>query len=284
MRYQILSELGCGGYGAVYKALDNYRHQLVAVKIMVQEDEPDESWERSMAAAMRGEAIILPALNHQHIIRAFYSKGWGTPRVGVVMELMEGSLASLMRWPQLPRKESQAVADIVLHQMLQALAYLASLGYVHRDLKPENILYTSSPSLLLGRPRPHPVASSLYHFRLGDFGLCDLATNIDAVRGSELYMAPELFERPVRHMQSHKSDVWALYVTIFCTLNADEMRQMRNGRRETVADFAKAVELDGRIGSLREMAMVDPEERATAEEMLEKVYPYGRGQLSRLRG
>jgi serine/threonine protein kinase len=197
------------------------------------------------------------------------------------MELMEGSLKSLMQPPQPPHAVSGAVAETVLHQMLQALKYLAGLGYVHRDVKPENILYTSSPGLLLpgqlgqlGQPRRlHPVARSLYHFRLGDFGLCDLATNIDAVRGSELFMAPELLERPRPRMQSHKSDVWALYVTVLWTLKADLFGQKWRGKRETVADFAQAVELDERIEPLREMAMVDPEERATAAEMLEKLYP-----------
>ncbi|KAK3304223.1 kinase-like domain-containing protein, partial [Chaetomium strumarium] len=274
MRYQLLSELGRGGYGTVYKVLDNYRHQLLAVKIMAQKDESDDTWERRLTSAFKGEAIILPALHHAHIIRCFYSHGWGTPRVEIFMELMEGSLASLMQWPQPPYLESGAVADTVLHQMLQALEHLASLGYVHRDVKPENILYTSSPGLLLGRPAPHPVARSLYHFRLGDFGLCDLAANIDAIRGSELFMAPELLERPRRHMQSHKSDVWALYATVLWTLKADWFRQRGRGKRQTVADFAQAVELDGRITSLSEMAVADPGERATAAEMLKNLYPY----------
>ncbi|KAL2174240.1 kinase-like domain-containing protein, partial [Thermothelomyces heterothallicus CBS 202.75] len=134
-----------------------------------------------MTLARRGEGSILPTLNHPHIIRTFGSEGWGTSHVEIVLNLMDGNLASLAEGLAHPRP---VLAKHVLCQMLKALDYLSVRGYVHRDVKPDNIFFVLGTGA-----SPFP-----FHFRLGDFGLCEHESRIDAgaVCGTTAFMAPEL--------------------------------------------------------------------------------------------
>lgn len=123
------------------------------------------------------------------------------------------------------------LARTVFHHMLQAIDCLAVEGIVHRDVKPENILYTSR--------------HGAYQFQLGDFGLSQRANVSTAFAGSPLYMAPE-----TRHEgpQTHKADVWSLFVTILWTLDGDGFRTasagLENNRDEVQRVVASAAETD----------------------------------------
>ena len=87
--------------------------------------------------------------------------------------------------------------------MLQALDCLAYNGIVNRDVKPENILYIT-------------LSDGQYQFQLGDFGLCNRIVDASSHVGSPLYMAPELYRG---RGQTHKVDIWSLFVTMLWTLN-----------------------------------------------------------------
>jgi serine/threonine protein kinase len=173
------------------------------------------------------------------------------------MGLKEGSLQSLIgSGCATPIND---LGNSVFHHMLQALDFLARKGIIHRDVKPENILYVSREE-------------SQYVFQLGDFGLCNHALIAATFAGSPLYMAPEMFQKGE---QTHKVDVWSLYVTMLWTLDVGGFRKASNGFK-SIADAqgavlfaASAVNHVSRIG---EMAMVDPEERASAAQMLIKCY------------
>ncbi|KAH6850916.1 kinase-like domain-containing protein [Chaetomium sp. MPI-CAGE-AT-0009] len=230
MGYYLLDYLGSGGFGTVYAARERNTSHLYAVKVLVKSPDP---MDEDMALAYRGEGCILPGLNHfqPHIIRSFYSHGWGTPRVEIVMPLMEGSLANLNA--NHPHHLRPHLANEVLRQMLPALAYLSCLGYVHRDVKPQNIFYTTTTTTTTAartldqqkqptqrRPTRHISLTShttdttttalsagttnanipTRHFRLGDFGLCEHTALIPAdgaVRGTWPYLAPELLPLPL---------------------------------------------------------------------------------------
>lgn len=148
------------------------------------------------------------------------------------------------------------LAHCVIHQMLQALDFLAAHGIVHRDVKPENILYTSLPE-------------SYYQFQLSDFGLCNRAVSAVTSVGSPLYMAPEIFQSG---SQSHKVDVWSLFVTMIWTLDIEGFRQNSEQLKsiqhvhQAVSDAASKVEV------IREMARTDPNKRASAAQMLVKCF------------
>lgn len=156
---------------------------------------------------------------------------------------MDGNLASLAYRLARPRA---LLAKQVLRQMLRALAHLSALGYVHRDIKPENIFFVRVGGLNDDNNKDDdyydngcsPLAYP-FHFRLGDFGLCEHKSRIgpNEVHGTTSFLAPELLlgngssggSGPGRcrrwglrwQRQSHKSDVWALYVTVLWVLDLD---------------------------------------------------------------
>ena len=160
------------------------------------------------------------------------------------------------------RANASAIAGAIFPQMLRALNYLASEGIVHRDVKPENILYISQPG------DPH-------RFQLGDFGLCNRVVDAVSFAGSRLYIPPEMF---VERCQTHKVDVWSLFVTMLWILDAGEFRQRStqfkyDAEVQRAASFA-ASNVDSDL-KIQEMAIVNPEERASAAQMLVKHFDGG---------
>lgn len=174
------------------------------------------------------------------------------------MGLMEGTLHSLIQ-----RHENSLnlgkISDLVLFHMLKALDFLSIKSIIHRDVKPENILFTTLPS-----------AEEPYQFRLGDFGLCNVAANARTFLGSPPYIAPEVREKGV--LQTSKVDIWSLFVTIIWTLDVHGYRS--NGYQQEERNFQAIVkasthyELDG----IQEMASINPETRPSAAQMLLKLW------------
>jgi serine/threonine protein kinase len=119
--YEILSPLGAGGMGEVWKARDTRLDRLVAIK--TSHSRFSERFER--------EARAIAAVNHPHVC-SLYDVG---PDY-LVMEYVEGEC---LRGP-VPLAEALALAD----QILDALDAAHQKGIVHRDLKPGNILLTRS--------------------------------------------------------------------------------------------------------------------------------------------
>jgi Protein kinase domain len=169
------------------------------------------------------------------------------------MGLKEGTLESLIK-----KGSGPAVAESVFYHILQALDCLAFNGIVHRDVKPENILYI-------------PKLGGQYQFQLGDFGLCNRTVSAATCGiGSPLYMAPEMFRIGE---QTHKVDVWSLYVTMLWTL---DIRGFRQAQFKTTVDVQEVVLTTASnaetVSQIREMAIVNPEDRASAAQMLLKCF------------
>ncbi|KAL8387198.1 hypothetical protein RB595_010085 [Gaeumannomyces hyphopodioides] len=115
----------------------------------------------------------------------------------LLLPLKEGTLADLIGHtldnPQL-EPGLQDLADIVCHQMLRALAFLAVREVAHRNLKPENIFFVSVPEP--HRQQQQQQGSVSYHFRLTDFGCSKrwsdaLQDEDDKVAGTPCFVAPE---------------------------------------------------------------------------------------------
>ncbi len=137
--YEILTSLGAGGMGEVWKAKDTRLDRFVAVKVL---PEHLAKHPESLARFER-EAKGVAALNHPNItgIHDFATQGGTTY---VVMELLEGeSLRSLLeRGPVSPRKATELAI-----QMAHGLAAAHEKGVVHRDLKPDNLWITKEGRL-----------------------------------------------------------------------------------------------------------------------------------------
>ena len=132
--YEILSLLGAGGMGEVYRARDTTLGRDVAIKILPSAFLADPE----RRARFEREARVLATLNHPHIggIYGFEQRG---DIHGLILELVEGeTLAAALGAGPLPVREALTIA----RQVAEALEGAHEKGIVHRDLKPANILLT----------------------------------------------------------------------------------------------------------------------------------------------
>ena len=128
---EIVSSLGAGGMGEVYRARDSKLGRDVAVKVLL----PAVAADPERLSRFRREAQILAALNHQNIahIHGFEDAG---PHPALVMELVEGAtLAERLERGAMPLDEALSIA----RQTAEALEAAHEHGIIHRDLKPANI-------------------------------------------------------------------------------------------------------------------------------------------------
>src|SRR5213592_2267762 len=129
--YEILSLLGSGGMGQVYRARDTKLNRDVALKIL-----PDAfASDPERLARFTREAQTLASLNHPHIAAIYGLEESGGVRA-LVMELVEGEdLSQRIARGAIPLDEALPIAE----QLAEALEAAHELGIIHRDLKPANI-------------------------------------------------------------------------------------------------------------------------------------------------
>lgn len=188
------------------------------------------------------------------------SQNWDKHEAEIFIGLKDGSLESLVRTFHTNESSTIELAQTAVHHMLQALDFLAHNNIIHRDAKPANILYTKH--------------SDKYHFQLGDFGLSNELRLAATRAGTPLYMAPEIYRT---EKQTNKADVWSLFVTMLWVLDVNGFRKTSDSDlfttykdvQDTVVSLASRVE---GISAIREMAAVDVEGRASAAQMLIKLF------------
>ncbi len=223
--YEILSPLGAGGMGEVYRARDEKLDRNVAIKVLPQSVAADPE----ALARFEREAKAVAALSHPNILSIF---DFGT-HDGVsyaVMELLEGETLR-GKLDAGPVAQKQAVDYAI--QVARGLSAAHEKGVVHRDLKPENIFVTRDG-----------------HVKILDFGL---AKRVDAVAPGEEtsvptvsrhtepgtvmgtlgYMSPE----QVRGLPvDHRSDIFSFGATLYEMLSGK-----RAFARPTAADTMSAI-------------------------------------------
>jgi serine/threonine protein kinase/Tol biopolymer transport system component len=129
--YQILSALGKGGMGEVYRAHDTRLDRDVAIKILPEAFAADAD----RVSRFQREATVLASLNHPHIA-AIYGLEDAEGVKALVMELVEGEdLAQRLARGAVPLDEALPIAK----QIAEALEAAHEQGIIHRDLKPANV-------------------------------------------------------------------------------------------------------------------------------------------------
>jgi serine/threonine-protein kinase len=203
--YEILSAIGAGGMGEVYRARDTRLDRNVAVKILAVTLAGDPQFRERFER----EARTISQLTHPHIC-TLYDVGEQDSTAFLVMELLDGeTLADRLRKGALPLAEALKVAI----QIGDALSAAHRRGIVHRDLKPGNVMLTKAGAKLLDfglAKASGPVVSGA--------GLSMLPTtppNLTAqgtILGTFQYMAPEQIEG---QEADARTDIFAFGVVLY---------------------------------------------------------------------
>jgi serine/threonine-protein kinase len=228
--YEIVSALGAGGMGEVYRARDTRLKRDVALKILPESfaSNPDR------LARFQREAEVLASLNHPNIAH-LYGLEQTDGAQALVMELVEGpTLADRIAQGPIPIDEALSIAK----QMAEALEAAHEQGIIHRDLKPANVKVRSDgtvkvldfglakalePAAVTGRDATlSPTITSPA-----------MMTGVGVLLGTAAYMAPEQAKgKPA----DKRSDIWAFGCVLY---------EMLTGKRafegEDVSDTLAAV-------------------------------------------
>src|SRR5262245_6986060 len=219
--YQIVSLLGRGGMGEVYRARDTRLGRDVAIKVLPQAFAADPD----RLARFEREAQLLAALNHPHI-GAIYGVEDFPASKALILELVEG--------PTLAETRGLSIDDVlaIARQIADALEAAHEKGIVHRDLKPANVKIRQDGTV-----------------KVLDFGLAKLqaagsgvtsapttasdGTHFGLILGTAAYMSPE---QARGQAVDKRTDVWAFGCVLF---------EMLTGRspfaRETYSDTIAAL-------------------------------------------
>ena len=212
--YELLSVIGHGGMGVVYRAKQKTLDRSVAIKTILVGQMSDPQ----MAARFEQEARAVARLQHPNIIAAI-DFGQHDGRLFFVMELVEGDdLQTFIeqQWkPGAVSPVAESFAWGLIRQTASGLSHAAEQGIVHRDIKPANLL-------LVEPPAGFPLPAGMPLVKIADFGLAFLTANeteqkerltaANTTVGSPHYIAPEqLSGKPV----DARADIYSLGATIF---------------------------------------------------------------------
>lgn len=220
--YEVLSAIGAGGMGEVYRARDSKLGRDVALKVLPSAFVADAE----RMARFEREARLLAALNHPNIA-AIYGLEESAGMPALVMELVEGpTLADRIATGPIPLDEALPIAE----QIAEALEYAHERGVIHRDLKPANIKVKADGTVkvldfgLAKALTDDPAAIDMNNSPTLTIG----ATMQGVILGTAAYMSPEQAKgKPV----DRRADIWAFGALVYEMLTGEELF-----RGETVAD------------------------------------------------
>jgi len=225
--YEIVSPLGAGGMGEVYRARDTKLGREVALKVLPQAFAQDAE----RMARFEREAQMLAAVNHPNMA-AIYGVEESTAVRALVMELVAGpTLAGRIAQGPIAIEEALPIAK----QIAEALEYAHERGIIHRDLKPANIKITSDGAVkILDFGLAKALAPEASGTNLANSPTISIAaTQAGVILGTAAYMSPE---QAKGKSVDRRADIWAFGCVLY---------EMLTGKKafdgETVSDVLAAV-------------------------------------------
>ncbi len=205
-RYQLVSLIGQGGMGSVWRAEHLTLGSAVAVKLI----DPQIAHSKEAQARFVREARAAASLRSPHVVQVL---DYGVDEVPfIVMEMMVGE--SLSERLERVGKLSPAETARILTDVARALAKAHEAGIVHRDLKPDNVFLVENDDVEVAKVLDFGVAR-VSEFSAENAGM----TSTGAVLGTPYYMSPEQAEG--LKVVDHRTDIWALTVMAYeCLLGA----------------------------------------------------------------
>ena len=176
-RYELREEIGRGGMGVVYRAVDRDLDRDVAVKV-VNAATPD------LADRLRQEARILGRLEHPGILPIHDIGRLPDGRLFYVMKLVRGERLDACAARDVPLTERLRIVD----RLCDAVAFAHARGVIHRDLKPENVMIGAFGEVLV---LDWGVAKVRHEMFAGAAAAAPSGTQHGTVLGTPGYMAPE---------------------------------------------------------------------------------------------
>jgi tRNA A-37 threonylcarbamoyl transferase component Bud32 len=218
-KYRILSTVGRGGMGSVYKALHLGFHELRALKVLNR----DLAADARFVKRFKQEASITRKLQHPNVVRVEDIDETEDGQPFIVMEFIEGR--NLREMIEKHGAMRVAAACSVVKQIASALLVAHSLGVVHRDLKPENIVLVASKGAATAA---EPVVKVL------DFGIAKLKevraegnpndstlTQPGFLLGTPEYMSPEQLMGKRGDDLDGRSDIYSLGILMYRMLTGE---------------------------------------------------------------
>ena len=258
-RYRILRQIGHGGMGIVYEALDTVLNRSVALKIVLPSLPDREDYQARFAR----EATVLARIRSRNIV-GIHEYGEHEDTVFFVTEYFPDG--DLQTWIGTHGPLDRRVALGLVAQVCEALADAHAAGVIHRDVKPGNVLLWSRPEGLI----PY----------LCDFGIAldggsdgrGSLTRTGTLVGSPAYMAPE---RHFGHAADERGDIYSVGCLLWAILTGDapysgtDFQMMNSHINSPVPQLATGHPLDDRIDEVLAEAMnKDPERRTPSASAL----------------
>jgi serine/threonine-protein kinase len=277
-KMELLTLLGAGSMGRVYRARHLALDKIVAIKVLHR----TEAWGSDLALRFKAEARAASRLDHPNSLRILdFGEDGEQGLLYLAMEFIEGQdLASILQ--RTPILDPVRVADIMA-QVLAALSVAHQQGVVHRDMKPGNVMLIEKSD---DDGAIHDVV------KVCDFGLAKILdanleddkgaplTRQGAIMGTPLYMSPE---QAGGETVDGLSDIYSCGVMLY---------QMLTGRPPFSAESAAAVLLKHIVEEPPPILRVRPEADARLAAIAEKAmakkkdqrYPSARDMMLALRG
>jgi serine/threonine protein kinase len=192
--YELLSELGSGGFGRVYRVRDLHLERIVALKVL----HPMLIQDPAGVERFRREAQLAARLNHRNLVN-IYEIGGRAGLMWYTMEFVDGPNLA-----QLVERDGPLPLDRVmrlLREGLSALSHAHGIGLVHRDIKPENLLFEKTGYL-----------------RITDFGLAIALRGQGKFGGATSQSGTPRFASPEQLLGERvdgRSDLYSLAATAY---------------------------------------------------------------------